>query len=568
MTTKPKARKFRIRRSPGTAGAGGVTPATGEAEERPRPRVVAGAEAAREAPAAAEPEAARAAPAGGGLSGAVDSPEQVAEEDDLDAIRKEGLTGRQLRMARRVAQKQGLAVTSDFDAVRQLRKLGIDPFQRSSVIELVVPDDNAGNGDEARHQLPQTVPAGGRNLPATTRPGGLPSTDVRQPSKFEQGMAEVARIQQDLVRRRRRKLALMLARLLVFIGLPTFAAGYYFYVLATPMYATESEFVIQQAESASGGAGLGSLFQGTSMATQQDSIAVQSYLASREAMLRLDADLGFKEHFASPGVDPIQGLPEDATNEQAYDVYQERVKVSYDPTEGILRMEVVAADPETSQAFAEALVGYAEEQVDRLTQRLREDQMAGALASYEAAEARRQASLQELLTLQQDLETIDPAGETAARTAQIAALQTRRQDLRLELQNRLAVRRPNESQVEAIETEIANIDELIAEIQQQAVTAGEGRASQAEKNTQLRLAEENYAFQNVLVQQAMQSMESAQIEANRQVRYLSLSVAPIAPDQPTYPRAFENTILAFLIFGGLYLLISITGSILREQVSS
>ena len=81
-------------------------------------------------------------------------------------------------------------------------------------------------------------------------------------------------------------------------------------------------------------------------------------------------------------------------------------------------------------------------------------------------------------------------------------------------------------------------------------------------------AEENYTFQTLLVQQALTLMETARIEANRQVRYLSESVRPVLPDQATYPRAFENTILAFLIFSGIYLMISLTASILREQVSS
>ena len=56
-------------------------------------------------------------------------------------------------------------------------------------------------------------------------------------------------------------------------------------------------------------------------------------------------------------------------------------------------------------------------------------------------------------------------------------------------------------------------------------------------------------------------------EANRQVRYLTTSVNPVAAEDPTYPRKFENTILAFLILSGIYLMISLTASILREQVS-
>jgi capsular polysaccharide transport system permease protein len=69
------------------------------------------------------------------------------------------------------------------------------------------------------------------------------------------------------------------------------------------------------------------------------------------------------------------------------------------------------------------------------------------------------------------------------------------------------------------------------------------------------------------MQEALQQLEAARIEANRQVRYLSTGVNPIPPDEATYPRAFENTALAFLVFSGIYLMMSLTASILREQVS-
>ena len=36
----------------------------------------------------------------------------------------------------------------------------------------------------------------------------------------------------------------------------------------------------------------------------------------------------------------------------------------------------------------------------------------------------------------------------------------------------------------------------------------------------------------------------------------------------TYPRAFENTMVTMLIMLGIYLMVSMTASILREQVSS
>jgi capsular polysaccharide transport system permease protein len=536
MISKPKARRYRIRRL--TPLAEGY--ATGEGAAAPANLP--------ETPAAAPPEPTPSA------------------EIDLAAIRREGLTSRQLRMARRAAARHGLAVTSDFDAVRQLRARGIDPFRAGSILDFVQPGADSGDpplpvaGEEGmpdtRIQLPQTVPEGPTNLPSTERI-----------SPAESRVNDIMRIQMDIARRRRRNFLALMARLTVFVGLPTLLTGWYFFAIATPMYATNSEFVIQQAEPA-GAAGLGGLFAGTSMATQQDSMTVQSYLTSRAAFARLDAEHDFRAHFSDPTIDSLRRLTPEATNEEAFGVYTDHVRIGYDPSEGIIRMEVIAADSATSQRFAEALIGYAEEQVDQLTQRLREDQMAGARASYEDAETRRAAALAEWLRIQEEVQQIDPIGETAARTQQISALETERQQLQLELQTRLNVTRPNEAQVNSLRMQIESIETLISDLRTEMTQETIAGASLAARNTELRLAEENYTFQTVMVQQALQQMEMARIEANRQVRYLSLGVEPIAPDEATYPRAFENTIVAFLIFSGIYLMLSLTAAVLREQVTS
>ena len=540
MTTKPKAQKFRIRRS---TSAG--NPADG-------------------APSNPTPDQAQTPPQA--VSGAVDSANTVAAEIDIDAIRQEGLTGRQLRMARRVAQKNGLAVTSDFDAVRQLRQRGIDPFQRANVLELVAPNAaqaKAAEGqmqiatakvpaEQARVQLPQTVQRGQT----------MPSTQVGVDNPAERRASEIRRMQQDIARRRRRNILALMGRLAMFIFLPTIIAGYYFSSVATPMYGTKSEFVIQQAES-QGGGGLGSLFAGSGLATQTDSTTVQSYMTSREAFIRLDEAHGFAEHFSDPNIDAVQRLPDDASREDAYSLFQDHVLIGYDPTEGILKMEVIAAEPEKSQEFSEALIGYAEEQVDQLTQRVREDQMSGARANYEAANIRRNNALAELTRIQQETEQGPVGAEQAALQQRITTQQIELDRERLNLASLLNNRRPNEASVNAAESQIQFIEDQIALLRAE-LSSGSIVANDA----QLRQAEENYAFELANVQAAQAAMDSAQTEANRQVRYLSVSVAPIAPDVPTYPRVFENTFLAFLIFAGVYLMISLTASILREQVSS
>jgi len=495
----------------------------------------------------------------------IQTPAEVAGSTDIDTIRREGLTGRQLRMARRVAQKHDLPATSDFDAVRLLRKAGIDPFQRTNMLDLVTADGAplAQAGPSSRAMT--TVPGDGVRLPQTIKPIQVPSTEVRAEQSH---LADIMHIQQDITRRRRRKVSLLAVRLLFFVFLPTLLTGFYYYRIATPLYATEAEFVIQQSSSPAAAGGLGGLLSGSPLATSQDSITVQGYLQSRDAMMRLDTDHGFRAHFSAPQIDPIQRLAPDATLEAAYKLYARNVKISYDPTEGLIKMEVSATDPQVSVAFAKALITYAEEQVDQLTLRLRGDQMQGARESYDKAEAEMLAAQRRVVDLQERYKILSSEVEVALLTSQIGALETQLTTDRLSLQQMESNAAPNLARMDPLKRRIAALAAEIASLRSKMTESQGGGVSLATVQSQLLVAQADVETRQLLLAQSLQAMESARVEANRQVRYLSVSVNPVAPDEPTYPRAFENTMVALLFFAGIYLMISMTVAILREQVSA
>ncbi|WP_417700840.1 capsule biosynthesis protein [Pseudophaeobacter sp.] len=583
MTIKPKAKKFRIRRNPATAGG---SPATEPAAARavPAPSAQSSADAAsasaQMAPASSRQaetipsdaaqvsgsasrapsgsDKAKAAPKpGDALSGEVSSARETQLETNMDAIRSEGLTGRQLRMARRVAQKHNLPATSDFEAVRLLREKGIDPFKHANMLELVVPQNKAKPdgvpGGDSRVQLPQTVPTAKTNLP---------STDL---SPAERRNREIQEIQQDIARRRRRKLVLLMGRLAFFVMLPTLITGYFFYVVATPMYATKSAFLVLKADGAGAVSGL---LSGTQFATSQDSIAVQGYLESKGAMLRLDDEIGFKSHFSQDWIDPIQRLDPNATNEQAYKTYKRNVKIGYDPTEGVVRMEVSAADPEVSADFSRRLISYAQEEVNHLSEQKRADQVRESEAALVLAETKRREAQRRLVELQQDGTVLDPEGVILSLRSQINTFEVQLQQKELELAALMDNTRPNRAKVDGVEADIARLTVVINRLNDRMTDASEGENSLANSRVQIQMAQADLATRDLMLQSALQQVESTRMEANRQVRYLTTAVAPVASQEPSYPRKFENTILAFLIFSGIYLLCSLTASILREQVSS
>ncbi|MBZ8118247.1 capsule biosynthesis protein [Roseovarius sp. LXJ103] len=558
MTTKPKARKFRIKRSAPHDGAAnyaqGGSVSRGAATRAPAPD---------EAPPAGQPPRAVApAPAPAAREGQVSSANEMAASATLDEIRHEGLTGRQLRMARRVAQKHGLAPTSDFDAVRLLRAKGIDPFQRASILELVTPTDGRPAVQTPRTeidpllvQLPETLPFGVPNLPAV------------EMSPAAKRSEEITRIQKDIGSRRRKKLVLLLTRLLAFVMLPTLVAGWYYYVVATPMYSTKSEFLILSADGGGGGGGgLGGLLP-SQFATGQDAIATQSYLLSKDAMLRLDSDVGFRDHFSQPWIDPIQRLDADASNEEAFKLYKKNVKIGYDPTEGVLRMEVATADPAVSANFSEKLIEYAEERVDELSQEKRQDAVQVAIAGLDDAKFERREAQRRLVEMQEG-SVLDPQGEIGNIRSLISNVELQLQEKQLGLNIQLNNARPNAARVEALQSEIAVLSAELARQNARLTQATGDTTSLASQTANIQMAQADLATADLVLQSALENKRQSTIEANKQVRYLTVSVRPVASQDASYPRAFENTILAFLIFAGIYLMLSLTASILREQVTS
>ncbi len=603
MTTKPKAKKFRIKRTGSLADGQSAAPAAPAAAAEPTRVAQPQRPVQQQQPQAAprQPQQGQAAPtqqamgriqptkkavpagsaaathaqanaqannAAQARAGLVSSEAEAVADQDIDAIKREGLTGRQLRMARRAAQKYGLAPTSDYDAVRQLRVRGIDPFQRTNMLELVVPSEGKSNGGSSASQplmpqdptlepvnLPQTMPAGA-NMPA--HPDGV--------SPAERRAAEVGQIQKDIAKRRRRKLALLFTRLSFFVFLPTLIVGYYYYFIATPMYATKSEFLILKAES-SGGA-MGGLLAGTQFATNQDAIAVQSYLTSKDAMLRLDADVGFMKHFMDPKIDSVQRLEENPSNEDAYKIFKKNIEIGYDPTEGVIKMEVVAADPILSASFSKALIRYAEERVDNLSLRKRESQVADAERSFKNADQERRFAQERLVRLQQEGSILDPEGKISSLRGQINNIEIQVQEKELELAALLDNNRPNRAKVEGAQGDVRRFRALLDRLNDQMTNASQGENSLAELAAQIQLAQADVATRDMLLASALEQLEQTRREAASQARYLTTSVEPVPSQDPSYPRKFENTILAFLVFAGIYLMISLTASILREQVSS
>jgi capsular polysaccharide transport system permease protein len=173
-----------------------------------------------------------------------------------------------------------------------------------------------------------------------------------------------------------------------------------------------------------------------------------------------------------------------------------------------------------------------------------------------------------LIDLQEKFQVVSSEAEVGLLTAQIATLESQLTQERLSIAQMEANENPNQARMEPIKRRIATLESQVLILRGKMTEGSAGGESLARIQGELLVAQADVQTRQLMLAQSLQSMETSRTEANRQVRYLSVSVSPTATDEPAYPRAFENTLVAMLILLGIYLMVSMTAAILREQVSA
>jgi len=400
--------------------------------------------------------------------------------------------------------------------------------------------------------------AKGSALPAL-RPDIKPDTPALRAERVEA-------IRRDLVRRRRRKGSAMLVKLFLFVAMPTIAVGWFLWFAASDLYRSESKFRVESADMGGGGAGglLGSLFGGGSLS---DPVAVQTYLTSRDVLARLDAEHSWIAHFQNPELDFYHRLDADATLEQSFRHYLDMVSVSYDPTEGIIEMSLIAADPANARRFSLAIIGYAEEMVDQLSKRIRTDAMADAQANFDAAEWNLHVAQLAQAQAQKVSAVFSVESEVAAQMALVSQLEAARETAKAKLASLLGATSEADPRVKRKRAAIANLDRQVEDLRARIAGSASGEQTLADINARMVTSRLDVQTKMAIFTSALERLEIARADATRQHRYLSVVARPSLPDLANYPRKPEMTTLAFLAFLGFYIIGSLTLSLIREQAS-
>lgn len=421
---------------------------------------------------------------------------------------------------------------------------------------------------EAKGETPSPT-RGGQKGPKKGKGSALPALrpDIKADTPALRA-ERVEAIRRDLVRRRRRKGGGMLLKLWLFVIVPTSLVAWFLWFQASDLYKSESSFVVRNADApAAGGGLLGSLLGGGGGGIF-DPNAIYAFIQSRDVLKRLDGEHAWIAHYQQPDLDFMHRIDAEDSFEDAYARYREMIEVSFDPTEGIVEMSMIAADPETAQRFSYAVIGYAEEMVNQLSARIREDSMQESERNLVDSEERLRQAQETVAELQKALDTFSVEGEVAAEMQIISGMEIELEALRGRLANLRRVTDEADPRVERIRNQVETLEAQI-ENRRRNIT-GDGtadRSSLADINLALTKARFEVEAASAIFAAAVERREVSRANAQRQTRYLAVISSPSMPDRANYPKKPQLTALAFLGFLGFYIVGSLTISLIREQAS-
>ena len=329
--------------------------------------------------------------------------------------------------------------------------------------------------------------------------------------------------------------------------IPTALAIVYFGFIASDVYVSEARFVVRSPDKPSM-SGIGVLLKGAGFSNAGDEIyAADDYIQSRDALKALNRDGSVSRAYNSDRVsifDRFNPLGFDGSFEKLFEYFQKKVRVDYDTTSSITTLSVRAYTPQEALKFNRELLELAEDQVNRLNRRGRNDVI--QLSEQEVAdseEAARHAAVA-LAEFRNASGIIDPEKQAAVQLQMISKLQDELIGSRMQLLQ-LQSMAPENPQIPILRVRIAG---LSREVDRQLgfVAGSRGSLSATAVRYQRLLLDRDFADKRLAA--AMTSLQDSRAEARRKQAYVERIAQPSLPDEAQEPRRLRG-IFATLMLG-------------------
>ena len=353
----------------------------------------------------------------------------------------------------------------------------------------------------------------------------------------------------------------------IVVLLPIALAALYYFVIAADQYVAEFRFSLRAAEGPRPMLAWPFDAGAASPPTQAESQIVVQYIGSRAILDELDAELPLRPLFASSAADWWARLSVPAPIETLLEYWRHQVDAFFEPSTSTVIVRVRAFTPEDSLQLAQAIVGAAERLVNQLSERARRDVLRHAEAEVAQTELRLKTALANIREFRDREGLIDP-GKAADATAGMAArlrdelvrAQADLSTLRTYMQDDSPVIKVLKARIRSLETERHG---AVRELTDRGTVVGNAPPRTLGAYEQL---DSERKFAEAAYQHALEALDRARADADRQQLYVASFVPPRLPEEARYPRRWRSLAIVALVAFALWGIGGLTLRSIREHI--
>lgn len=346
---------------------------------------------------------------------------------------------------------------------------------------------------------------------------------------------------------------------LLVVVAPVVTAIVYFGLLASPVYISESSFVVRNPEKPTP-TGLGGILQTAGFTKGTDEVyAAQSFAASRDALRALNRNDAVERAYKRPEIFVLQRfdpLGVAGSFEDLYEYFKKKVTVQSDATTSITKLTVRAFNPRDAQRFNAQLLEMSEATVNQLNERGRRDLVQYAENEVIQAKTEAQSAGAALAAYRNLSGVLDPEKQAEVQMQMVSKLQDQLISTRTELAQ-LRRYTPMNPRIPVLQSQLGIIESSMRGELRKVTGGNRSLAQSAVRYERLMLESE---FANKQLTAALASLEQARNEAQRKQAYVERIVEPNLPDAPMEPRRLRGILatlaLALVAYGILRMLLA------------
>lgn len=347
------------------------------------------------------------------------------------------------------------------------------------------------------------------------------------------------------------------------VAVPFIMALFYFGLIASDRYVSESSVVIRSGGGASAAISLGGILP-LPGSGGQDVVVVSDYITSAEMANHLNEKFNLVGHYSSTDIDFVSRLPASANAEDFYEYLQKMIGIVYEEASEIVSITVRAFTPQMAHDINREIITRSEVLINQLSERMTQDALGMAQNEVALALLNAKEVSQRLSAFAIDNNSLDPGVETNSIFSVISSMEARLAEARALYSEKSAYLRDSSAEMRAINNRIAGLqNQLAVERQKLANPSGDGVGQVLESYKPL-LVEDELARQRYAA--ALTALEAARSESIQKKRYLATFVNPNVPTSSTEPDRFVDAISAILLTLLLYAIFALSRAAVREHI--